>query len=137
MKSWSTLLGLGTSALFFPRVLPWAEIGERLRRKARKAISFESHSRVSTQSWGVNERQQGRSPISKNEDLRLAGVWNNDDVRESKDSSKLPRPAWQQRRQHMFSNLIESSSHAREFKRRGSFLLYTIAAYSLLFVGGG
>jgi len=37
----------------------------------------------------------------------------------------------------MFSNLIESSSHAREFKRRGSFFLYTIAAYSLLFVGGG
>ncbi|MEN3327597.1 MAG: hypothetical protein V7638_2404, partial [Acidobacteriota bacterium] len=25
----------------------------------------------------------------------------------------------------MFNNLIESSSHAREYKRRGSFLLFT------------
>ena len=37
----------------------------------------------------------------------------------------------------MFNNLIESSSHTREFRRRGSFFLYTIAAYSLLFVGSG
>lgn len=37
----------------------------------------------------------------------------------------------------MFNNLIESSSHAREIKRRGSFFLYAILAYSLLFVGGG
>lgn len=34
----------------------------------------------------------------------------------------------------MFNNLIESSSHANEFKRRGSFLLLTGAAYLVLFV---
>jgi TonB family protein len=34
----------------------------------------------------------------------------------------------------MFNNLIESSSHAKEFKRRGSFLLFTTATYLLLFV---
>ncbi len=34
----------------------------------------------------------------------------------------------------MFNNLIESSSHAREFKRRGSFVLFTSATYVLLFV---
>ena len=34
----------------------------------------------------------------------------------------------------MFSNLIESSSHTKEFKRRGSFLLLTTATYVLLFV---
>ena len=34
----------------------------------------------------------------------------------------------------MFNNLIESSSHAREFKRRGSFLLFTTATYLVLFV---
>jgi TonB family protein len=33
----------------------------------------------------------------------------------------------------MFNNLIESSSHAREFKRRGSFLLFTTAVYVVLF----
>ena len=37
----------------------------------------------------------------------------------------------------MFNNLIESSSHKREFKRRGSFFLFTVAAYSLLFAAGG
>jgi TonB family protein len=37
----------------------------------------------------------------------------------------------------MFNNLIESSSHAREFKRRGSFLLLTTIAYAVLFVAGG
>ncbi len=37
----------------------------------------------------------------------------------------------------MFNNLIESSSHAREFKRRGSFFLFTIATYILLFVIAG
>ena len=37
----------------------------------------------------------------------------------------------------MFNNLIESKSHKREFKRRGSFLLYTITGYSLLFLVGG
>jgi TonB family protein len=37
----------------------------------------------------------------------------------------------------MFNNLIESSSHAREFKRRGSFVLFTVGAYALLFVIGG
>lgn len=34
----------------------------------------------------------------------------------------------------MFNNLIESSSHAREFKRRGSFVLFTTATYVLLFI---
>lgn len=34
----------------------------------------------------------------------------------------------------MFSNLIESSSHAKEFKRRGSFLLFTTTTYVVLFV---
>jgi len=37
----------------------------------------------------------------------------------------------------MFNNLIESSSHAKEFKRRGSFLLFTTATYLLLFVVTG
>jgi TonB family protein len=37
----------------------------------------------------------------------------------------------------MFNNLIESSSHKREFKRRGSFFLYTVAAYVLLFTAAG
>jgi hypothetical protein len=34
----------------------------------------------------------------------------------------------------MFNNLIESNSHAKEFKRRGSFLLFTTATYVVLFV---
>jgi TonB family protein len=34
----------------------------------------------------------------------------------------------------MFNNLIESSSHRKEFKRRGSFVLFTTATYVLLFV---
>src|ERR1700716_513901 len=42
-----------------------------------------------------------------------------------------------QKEKLMFNNLIESSSHAREFKRRGSFLLFTTAAYTLLFVIAG
>jgi protein TonB len=37
----------------------------------------------------------------------------------------------------MFNNLIESSSHTREFKRRGSFFLFTTATYILLFVIAG
>src|SRR5262249_40419708 len=37
------------------------------------------------------------------------------------------------RRTCMFANLIESSSHAREFKRRGSFVLFTTATYVVLF----
>ncbi|HEV7395539.1 MAG TPA: TonB family protein [Pyrinomonadaceae bacterium] len=37
----------------------------------------------------------------------------------------------------MFNNLIESSSHTREFKRRGSFFLFTVAGYVLLFTAGG
>jgi protein TonB len=37
----------------------------------------------------------------------------------------------------MFNNLIESSSHARELKRRGSFLLFTAATYVVLFVVTG
>lgn len=37
----------------------------------------------------------------------------------------------------MFNNLIESSSHRGEFKRRGSFLLFTTATYVLLFAIAG
>lgn len=37
----------------------------------------------------------------------------------------------------MFNNLIESSSHTHEFKRRGSFVLFTAATYFLLFVIAG
>ncbi len=37
----------------------------------------------------------------------------------------------------MFTNLIESSSHAREFKRRGSFVLFTSTVYALLFIVAG
>ena len=37
----------------------------------------------------------------------------------------------------MFNNLIESSSHAKEFKRRGSFLLFTTGTYLVLFVVTG
>ncbi len=37
----------------------------------------------------------------------------------------------------MFNNLIESNSHAKEFKRRGSFLLFTTATYVVLFVISG
>jgi len=37
----------------------------------------------------------------------------------------------------MFNNLIESASHAQEFKRRGSFLLFTTATYVVLLVLGG
>src|SRR5215217_5905937 len=37
----------------------------------------------------------------------------------------------------MFNNLIESTSHASEFKRRGSFLLFTTATYVVLFVVTG
>lgn len=37
----------------------------------------------------------------------------------------------------MFTNLIESNSHAREFKRRGSFFLFTTVTYFLLFAIAG
>lgn len=37
----------------------------------------------------------------------------------------------------MFNNLIESSSHVKEFKRRGSFLLLTTITYGVLLVIGG
>lgn len=37
----------------------------------------------------------------------------------------------------MFNNLIESTSHSREFKRRGSFVLFTMATYAVLFVIAG
>lgn len=37
----------------------------------------------------------------------------------------------------MFNNLIESSSHRGEFRRRGSFFLITTASYALLFVIAG
>src|SRR3989442_10558961 len=37
----------------------------------------------------------------------------------------------------MFANLIESDSHTREFKRRSSFFLATVAAYALIVFAGG
>ena len=37
----------------------------------------------------------------------------------------------------MFNNLIESSSHAGEYKRRGSFLLFTTGVYAVLLLLGG
>ena len=37
----------------------------------------------------------------------------------------------------MFNNLIESSSHVKEFKRRGSFVLITTVTYGVLLVIGG
>ncbi|HEY8410454.1 MAG TPA: energy transducer TonB [Pyrinomonadaceae bacterium] len=37
----------------------------------------------------------------------------------------------------MFNNLIESSSHTKEYKRRGSFLLFTGATYLVLFALAG
>lgn len=37
----------------------------------------------------------------------------------------------------MFNNLIESTSHAREYKRRGSFVLFTTGVYAVLLVLGG
>ena len=37
----------------------------------------------------------------------------------------------------MFTNLVESSSHTKEFKRRGSFFLFTTATYVVLFVVTG
>jgi len=37
----------------------------------------------------------------------------------------------------MFTNLIESDSHAREFKRRSSFFLITVAAYALILSAAG
>jgi periplasmic protein TonB len=37
----------------------------------------------------------------------------------------------------MFTNLVESSSHRKEFKRRGSFFLFTTATYVVLFVVTG
>lgn len=37
----------------------------------------------------------------------------------------------------MFTNLIESSSHAQDFKRRGSFVLFTTITYFLLFAIAG
>jgi len=37
----------------------------------------------------------------------------------------------------MFTNLIESQSHRKDFKRRGSFVLFTTAVYALFFVFAG
>src|SRR5260370_29320810 len=37
----------------------------------------------------------------------------------------------------MFTNLIESDSHRREFKRRSSFFLATVAAYALILFAAG
>lgn len=37
----------------------------------------------------------------------------------------------------MFNNLIESSSHRKEFRRRGSFLLFTTLTYALLLGASG
>lgn len=52
--------------------------------------------------------------------------------------SEPPATRWhRQMEEQMFNNLIESSSHRREFRRRGSFFLFTTASYALLFVIAG
>src|SRR2546423_5640708 len=52
-------------------------------------------------------------------------------------SSRDPNGTGNLRRNSMFNNLIESTSHTREFKRRGSFVLFTTAVYAVLFVAIG
>src|SRR5256885_7131508 len=37
----------------------------------------------------------------------------------------------------MFTNLIESQSHRKEFRRRSSFILVTVAAYAVILFGAG
>src|SRR5262245_6094653 len=37
----------------------------------------------------------------------------------------------------MFTNLIESASHAKEYKRRSSFFLITVAAYAVVLFAAG
>ena len=37
----------------------------------------------------------------------------------------------------MFTNLIESQSHRKEFKRRSSFFLFTVVAYAVILFGAG
>ncbi len=37
----------------------------------------------------------------------------------------------------MFTNLIESESHRKEFKRRSSFFMVTVAAYALILFAAG
>src|SRR5215208_3776936 len=49
-------------------------------------------------------------------------------------SSRDPSGTGKLAEEPMFNNLIESTSHAREFKRRGSFLLFTTGTYLVLFV---
>src|SRR5215212_2876193 len=49
-------------------------------------------------------------------------------------SSRDPSGTGKLAEEPMFNNLIESTSHAQEFKRRGSFLLFTTATYLVLFV---
>src|SRR5687768_17471561 len=53
------------------------------------------------------------------------------------ESSRDPKAPATMRRNSMFNNLIESSSHTKEFKRRGSFLLFTTATYVLFFAIAG
>jgi protein TonB len=43
----------------------------------------------------------------------------------------------QRRKLKMFNNLIESQSHMKELKRRSRFVLFTLAAYTLLLFGAG
>ena len=54
-----------------------------------------------------------------------------------RESSRDPKAPATMRRNSMFNNLIESSSHAKEFKRRGSFLLFTTATYVVFFAVTG
>src|ERR1700748_537431 len=51
---------------------------------------------------------------------------------------RLLRPEWHRhRRITMFNNLIESASHTVEMKRRGSFFLFALGGYALLFAASG
>src|SRR5688572_33071134 len=79
----------------------------------------------------------GTNPMSAA--IMFQANWNSAGPVVSKFASKLPRPdgTGNEWRNSMFNNLIESSSHAKEFKRRGSFLLFTTATYLMLFAVTG
>jgi TonB family protein len=55
-------------------------------------------------------------------------------------TEQLLRPEWHRhtgRSLEMFTNLIESDSHRRDFKRRSSFFLATTVTYALILFGAG
>src|SRR5438094_1399292 len=52
-------------------------------------------------------------------------------------SASRPDGTGNRRSLRMFTNLIESDSHRKEFKRRSSFFLVTVASYSLVLFAAG